>query len=142
MKLNVTPVFLFIIKLTLGTAFIYSSYHKIANPAGFAEHLYGFAFFPGFSINLLAITIPFVELVAGLSLLLGLFPRSALLIIIALLSGSVLMIGFNLLRGHLFDVNCLFFSSENLTLSNICLLVKNALMLGSGIYYLRNTTAS
>jgi putative oxidoreductase len=142
MKINYTPVLLFFIKLMLGTAFIYSAYYKIADPAGFARTLYGYAILPGFTINLLAISIPFVELVAGFSLLLGLYPRSALLIITAALSGSVLMMGFNLFREHPFDPGCCFFSGGNQVASNVCLLVKDLLMLVSGFYLLRNTTAS
>jgi len=142
MKNNYTTVLLFIIKLMLGITFIYASYHKIADPAGFAKILYGYEIFPGSSINILAITVPFVELVAGFSLILGLFPRSAVLIINALLSGFILIIGFNLLRGHQFDCGCFVFSSENQTASNIYLLIRDFLMLASGIYFLRNTTAS
>jgi len=142
MKSDYTPVFLFIIKLTLGITFIYVSFHRIADPAVFAGILYGYAVFPGFSINLLAITLPFVELVAGFSLILGLFPRSALFIINAVLSGFILIIGFNLFRGHGFDSGCFVFLSENQTASNVWLLITDSLMLASGIYFLRKTTAS
>ncbi|MBU2454399.1 MAG: DoxX family membrane protein, partial [Proteobacteria bacterium] len=98
-----TVILLFFIKLLLGITFIYASYHKIADPDGFAKIIYGYDIFPGFSINILAITIPFLELTAGFSLIFGLFPRSALLIINGLLLGFILVIGFNLLRGHQFD---------------------------------------
>ncbi|MCK5837507.1 MAG: DoxX family membrane protein, partial [Desulfobacula sp.] len=77
MKNNVSAVFVFIIKLVLGMTFIYASYHKIENPAGFAGILYGYGVFPGASINLIAMTLPFIELVAGFSLIMGLYPRSA-----------------------------------------------------------------
>jgi len=142
MKNDYTPVFLFIIKLTLGISFIYGSYHRIADPEGFAKILYGTAVFPGVCINILAISIPFVGLVAGFSLIMGLFPRSAVLIINATLSGFILIIGFNLLRGHQFDCGYFVFSSENQTASNIYLLITDFLMLASGIYFLRKTTAS
>jgi uncharacterized membrane protein YphA (DoxX/SURF4 family) len=134
MKNNYTPVLVFIIKLVLGITFIYASYHKIADPAGFAEILYGYAIFPGACINILAITIPFVELTAGFSLILGLFSKSALLLINTLLSGFILIIGFNLLRGHQFDCGCFSFSSQPQPASNIFLLIRDFLLLGSGIY--------
>lgn len=135
-------IVLFVIKLTLGITFIYASYHKIADPAEFAKILYGYAIFPGVSINILAITIPFVELIAGFSLILGMFPRSALLIINGLLLAFILLIGFNLLRGHQFDCGCFVFSNQPHTQSNIYLLIRDLLLLVSGIYLLKKTTAS
>jgi len=141
MKNNYMPTFFFVIRLVLGITFIIASFHKIADPAGFAKILYGYAIFPGFSINILAITIPFIELFAGFSLILGIFPRSALLIINALLSGFILVIGFNLLRGHQFDCGCFAFSRESQTVSNIYLLIRDIFLLVSGIYLWRKTTA-
>jgi len=127
MKDKYSPVLCFIIKLVLGITFIYASYHKIADPAEFARILYGYAIFPGFSINFLAIALPFIELVAGVSLILGLFSRSALLIINALLLGFIFVIGFNLLRGHQFDCGCFAFSSQNQTISTVVLLIRDFL---------------
>ncbi len=142
MKNNYLGIILFVIKLTLGITFIYASYHKIADPAQFAKIIYGYAIFPELSINILAITIPFVELIAGFSLILGVFPRSALLIINGFLLIFILMIGFNLLRGHEFDCGCFVFSNRPHALSNIYLLIRDFLLLISGIYLLKKTTAS
>ncbi|MBW2655193.1 MAG: DoxX family membrane protein, partial [Deltaproteobacteria bacterium] len=116
MKNNIHTVILFLIKLILGITFIYAAYHKIADPARFAKILYGYAIFPGFSINLLAISIPFIELIAGICLILNVLSRSALLLVNTLLLGFILMIGFNLLRGHQFDCGCFSFSSHPQTL--------------------------
>ena len=65
MKTDYTAPVLFLIKIVLGSTFIYASWHKIADPAGFATILYGYGLFPDLSINILAITIPFLEIVAG-----------------------------------------------------------------------------
>jgi len=139
MKNNIHTTILFLIKLILGITFIYAAYHKIADPARFAKILYGYAIFPGFSINLLAIFIPFIELVAGGCLIFNIVPRSALLLVNILLLGFVLMIGFNLLRGHQFDCGCFSFSNRPQTLSNIYLLIRDFLLLLSGIYLWRKT---
>lgn len=129
-----SELFHFIIRLTLGMTFIYASYHKIADPAGFAKIIYGYSVFPNTSINLLAIVIPFIELVAGFSLILKLYPRSALFIINGLLTGFVLLIGFNLLRGHQFDCGCFSVAGQNQIASSIDLLIRDILLLASGIY--------
>jgi uncharacterized membrane protein YphA (DoxX/SURF4 family) len=134
-----TSVILFFIRLVLGVTFIYASYHKIADPGTFAKIIYGYGVFPGFSINILAITIPFIELTAGFSLILGLFPRSALLIINALLLCFILVIGFNLLRGHEFDCGCFSFSNHSHRFANIDLLIRDMVMLGAGLYAWQKT---
>lgn len=142
MKSNQTIVLLFVIRLILSISFIYASYHKIQDPAGFARIIYGYAVFPDFSINLLAIIIPFLELVAGFCLLFNVLPKSAILIINGLLSGFILVISFNLLRGHEFDCGCFSFSSQSHPLSNVYLLIRDILMLTAGIIYWKKTTAS
>ena len=142
MKSNIiknNTILIFLIKLILGITFVYASWHKIADPAGFAKILYGYAIFPGFSINILAIIIPFMELIAGFSLVFGLFPRSALLIINALLLGFILSIGFNLLRGHTFACGC--FSSSSQDVSGVYTLIRNLLFLLLGIYMWVKTKA-
>ncbi len=142
MKNNYTAVSVFVIKIVLGITFIVAGYHKIADPAGFAGIIYGYDVFPGVSINLLAITIPFIELVAGFSLILGVYPRSALLIMNGLLSAFILVIGFNLLRGHQFDCGCFSFSGQSYTASNSSLLVRDVFLLGAGIYLWKKISAS
>lgn len=92
----------------LGATFIYASFHKISAPADFAKILYGYALLPGALINLIAIILPFVELVTGLALVLGVYPRSAALIICALLLMFIVILAINLLRGHEFDCGCFY----------------------------------
>ena len=49
------------VRWLLGGAFVYSSLHKIAEPAKFAKVVYGYKLFPALSINLIAIILPFPE---------------------------------------------------------------------------------
>jgi uncharacterized membrane protein YphA (DoxX/SURF4 family) len=90
----------------LGLTFIYASYDKILAPADFAKIVYGYDLFPSQIINLIAIVLPFVELVAGLALILGIYPRSAVLIINAMLIAFVIVLSINLIRGHEFNCGC------------------------------------
>ncbi|MBU1194636.1 MAG: DoxX family membrane protein [Proteobacteria bacterium] len=142
MRNNYIDFLAFIIKLILGISFIYASFHKIEDPQAFARILYGYDIFPDASINILAITVPFVELVCGFSLISGWFPRSALLTINVLLSLFIVLIGFNLIRGHQFDCGCFSFDSQNQTASNIFLLIRDAFMLAGGIFLYKRTKAS
>ncbi len=94
----------------LGITFIYASYYKILSPADFAKMVYGYNLFPEVLINLIAIVLPFVELISGLCLLLGIYPRSAALIINGLLLAFIIILIINIIRGYEFDCGC--FSAE------------------------------
>ena len=94
----------------LGVTFIYASYYKIMSPEDFAKVVYGYNFFPEVLIHLIAIILPFVELISGLSLLLGIYPRSAALIINGLLLAFIFILTINIIRGYEFDCGC--FSSK------------------------------
>lgn len=90
----------------LGLTFIYASYHKILVPADFAKIVYGYDLFPNGAINLIAIVLPFIELIAGLALILGIYPPSAALIINGMLVAFIIVLAINLIRGHEFDCGC------------------------------------
>jgi len=90
----------------LGVTFIYASYNKILAPADFAKIIYGYDLFPAASINLIAIIVPFMELVTGLALILGFYPRSAVLIVNGMLLVFIIALSINLIRGHEFDCGC------------------------------------
>jgi len=72
----------------------------------FAKMVYGYSLFPDVLINLIAIYLPFVELITGLSLILGIYPRSAALIINGLLLAFILILTINIVRGYEFDCGC------------------------------------
>ena len=122
------------IRLGLGLAFIWAAWHKILAPDQFAMILYGYGVFPGPAINLLAIGVPFVELVSGICLIFGIYRRSALVLINSMLSAFILIIGFNLIRGHQFDCGCFSFGDTKDTASAVGLLVRDFLMLGAGLF--------
>lgn len=90
----------------IGLIFIYAGYYKIIAPAEFAKMIYGYGLFPGELINLIAIVLPFIELFTGLMLIVGVWTRSAMLIINILLILFILLISINLIRGHQFDCGC------------------------------------
>jgi putative oxidoreductase len=90
----------------LGLTFIYASFHKIISPADFANIVYEYNLFPEIFINLIAIVIPFLELVAGFALIIGLYPRSAAIIINFLLLSFIAALAINLIRGYEFNCGC------------------------------------
>ncbi|MDD9304290.1 MAG: DoxX family membrane protein [Desulfobacter sp.] len=135
-------IIIFALRLVLGGTFIYASGHKIAAPDQFAKILYGYGVFPGKWINLMAICLPFVELLAGICLIAGRYKRSALIIINAMLLGFILLISFNLLRGYQFDCGCFSFGSTHDQSSAVGLLVRDLGVLGAGIWVWTRLTSS
>jgi len=115
-----------VLRWITGVSFIYASIHKIAAPAAFAKIIYGYYLFPDASINLIAVILPFVELAAGMALILGIYPRSAGLIVCTLLTLFSLAVSVNLLRGHQFDCGCFAFNREGISSSAKAVLVRNS----------------
>jgi uncharacterized membrane protein YphA (DoxX/SURF4 family) len=109
----------------LGLTFIYASFHKIVSPAEFAKIVYGYELFPAVFINLIAIIIPFLELITGLALVIGVYPRSAAIIINALLVAYLIVLTINLIRGHEFDCGCFASGQSGYTSSSEVTLVWN-----------------
>lgn len=97
-------------RVILGAVFIYAGAIKIIDPAGFALAVYNYHILPGRLVNITAIMLPWVEVIAGLSLVLGLWTPGGALIISGLLLTFTITMGFNLSRG--LDVSCGCFSSS------------------------------
>ena len=120
----------------LGATFIYASYSKIPAPAVFAKIIFGYDLFPGILINLFAIILPFVELIAGLALIMGFYPRSAALIINAMLLAFIISLSINIIRGHEFDCGCLAINASSPSTFSGQLLIRDFFYLALGFYVL------
>ena len=74
-----------VLRLLLGGFFVYASLDKIASPAAFAKVVYQWQVAGPVPSNLVAVTLPWIELVAGVLLIVGAFRREAALVIALLL---------------------------------------------------------
>lgn len=128
-----------ILRWMLGLVFIYASYHKIADPAAFAKIIYGYGLFPEKTINLIAIIVPFAELIAGLALIGGIYVRSAALIIEGMLLAFIVVISVNLIRGHEFDCGCFSFGETEHASSAMQLLIRDIIYFVLGLKPLLHT---
>jgi uncharacterized membrane protein YphA (DoxX/SURF4 family) len=73
------------LRLLLGAFFVFASLDKIVSPAGFARIVYQWQVAGPVPSNLVAATLPWVELLAGLLLIAGVWRREAALVIALLL---------------------------------------------------------
>lgn len=85
MTLLANPRVQLALRLLLGAFFVYASLDKIASPAGFARIVYQWQVVGPVPSNLAAVTLPWVELLAGLLLIVGVWRREAALVIALLL---------------------------------------------------------
>lgn len=97
-------------RLILGGVFIYASWDKILNPAAFAEAVFKYQLLPSQLINLMALILPWLELILGLLLLSGFWLSGAALGVNLLMIMFLSAIIFNTARG--LDIPCGCFSTE------------------------------
>ena len=94
------------VQLGLGAIFFIAALPKVADPPSFAHMIYNYRLVPGALVNALALTMPWVEILAGLALLLGFWRREAAIVVGLLVLVFIAAIGFNLARGHAVDCGC------------------------------------
>ena len=90
----------------LGFVFLASALPKIADPPGFAQALHGFQLLPEKALAPLALTLPWLELVLALALMVGAARRSAALLALSLLLTFSGALGWNLAQGRAVDCGC------------------------------------
>jgi putative oxidoreductase len=94
------------VQLALGAIFIVAALPKLTDPPSFAHMIYNYRILPGGLINISALTMPWIELLAGLALVLGVWKRPARWIITAMLVTFIIAISINLLRNNSIDCGC------------------------------------
>lgn len=131
-------------RLVLGGLFIYASLDKIAHPQAFAEIIANYSILPGSLVTLPALVLPWLELVAGLCLVSGLWVRSAALLLTLLLLVFILALGFNAARGVKLSCGC-FSTSATDTENAYVLILRDLLILIPGllvVFFHRERTGS
>lgn len=122
------------VRFILGGIFIYASVDKIIVPAHFAKIIYGYYLFPEYSINLIAIFLPYLELFSGIAIIMGIYPRSAAIILGGLLFFFSIAITINLIRGIEFDCGCFSVDEPGYLLSAKQLLLRDILLFTLSVY--------
>lgn len=128
------------IRLILGVTFIWASIDKIANPGGFAVSIYNYRMLPHETINLMAIVMPWLELVTGVLIITGILMRGSAFWIGVMLLVFIVALSSALARG--LDISCGCFSVEGGHGVDIGLLIRDILMfLGAVIVMFFGTSA-
>jgi cation diffusion facilitator family transporter len=98
------------LRLLLGAVFLYASYDKILHPAAFAQAIYNYQILPDGAVNLVALTLPWLELLLGLCLVAAFWLPGAMVLSTGLLTAFIGALVFNQMRG--LDVHCGCFVTE------------------------------
>jgi putative oxidoreductase len=106
MKILSNKYLLFIIRIVIAFIFIYAGAEKISNPDDFALSISNYRLLPNSSLNFFAITLPWIEIVAGILLLFGISVKENSAIIITMLSVFTIVIIISLFRGLNIDCGC------------------------------------
>ncbi len=94
-------------RFILGIVFIMASVEKITLPEVFAENISAYAILPTGLINIVALVIPWVELICGIFLVAGVSVRPSALVLSLLIVMFIIMLISALLRGLRIDCGCI-----------------------------------
>ncbi|WP_051694506.1 MauE/DoxX family redox-associated membrane protein [Desulfohalovibrio reitneri] len=122
-------------RMALGLLFIWASLDKIADPFAFARVIYNYQLVPDVLVNPIALGLPWIEMLCGVFLVLGLLRLGASLVVLLLMAVFMAALGYNLARG--LDVACGCFSLSPQDEANILTsLLRDAaiLALALGVY--------
>jgi uncharacterized membrane protein YphA (DoxX/SURF4 family) len=93
-------------QFVLAAFFVVAGVAKIADPPGFAHEIHNYRLVPAAAVSALALVLPWLELLAGVALFLGLWRRESAGLLAVLLVVFMGALGINLARGHPIDCGC------------------------------------
>lgn len=126
---------LFLYRVIVGFVFIYAGILKISDPVGFSDTINNYDLLPLSFVNFFAITLPWIEVVAGLFLLFGISVKENSLIISVMLVVFILAIVISLGRG--LNIECGCFGTSSGTKVGIIKLVENIILLTFSFFLIK-----
>jgi uncharacterized membrane protein YphA (DoxX/SURF4 family) len=98
------PLIVSLLRVALGAVFIVASLDKIQNPEAFATNIANYRILPYIFINGIAIVLPWLEVLTGAVLVLGVWTKASTVIVSGLLLAFSIAISQALARG--LDISC------------------------------------
>jgi len=113
-KILLSPKLNLIIRLVIGSVFIYAGFIKLIDPKSFAKVISQYDIVPDILLPAVAIGLPAAELLAGLGLVLNI--RGSLTVIFNLLVVFIMVLGYGIFNN--IDIDCGCFSNEEINARN------------------------
>ena len=123
--------FIRLCRIVIGLVMIAAALGKIGDPGSFAAQIHHYRLIPVGAENLLAIMLPWIELVAGLALVLGPYARSAAWLSAAMMVVFTLAVSLAVARG--LDIECGCFGTADATRVGGLKLAENILLTGAAL---------
>ena len=111
-------------QFVIGFVFLYAALAKIGDLSTFAFQIHNFRLAPVWAENLLAMTLPWIELIAGLSLILAIRPRAGGMVSTVLMGVFLLAVGTAVARG--LDIECGCFGTTDGTNVGLAKMAENS----------------
>lgn len=103
---NGFSIIVLIARILIGGILIYASIDKIYDPGGFARAIDNYHIIPFGFENIMAIILPWLELIVGLCLIFGLFIDGAAFLVIVMMVIFISAITFAILSGYNIECGC------------------------------------
>ena len=103
---NGLSIIVIIARILIGGILIYASVNKIADPGGFARAIDNYHLIPFGLENIMAIVLPWLELIVGICLIFGLFIDGAAFLVIVMMVIFIVAITFAILSGYNIECGC------------------------------------
>lgn len=100
------PILALVVRLVLGGIFIFAALDKIAEPDAFAKSINNYHLIPTVLLNIMALIMPWIELLAGIFLVIGVRLRASSALISGMLIVFLIAIISAIFRGYNIDCGC------------------------------------
>ena len=121
-----------IVRFILGTIFIAAGIPKILDTASFASVVYNYHLLPDIFINLFSITLPWLEVIIGIMLIIGIWLPGTVILYNLLMIVFISALVFNTARG--LDISCGCFSTDPGELIDIGTIFRDIIILCASMY--------
>lgn len=125
-----------LIRLIIGSVLIFAAIPKIIDPLDFAFNLAGYQLFPEFSLQYMAVFVPYLELLTGIFLIVGVYVRGALFLAIGMFVVFIFSLLYAIAQGV--DINCGCFGQVPGEKSNLWFRVAEDFIYITGLLYVAN----
>ena len=122
----------YLLRLALGALFVWAALAKIADVPGFVAEVHNFRIVPVALENIFAMTLPWIELVAGVALIVNIAPRSGLVVLGALLVVFFVAILLAIFRN--LDIACGCFGTTDASRTGWITLIRDVVFLGMAFF--------
>jgi len=126
-----SPMLVRVCRIGIGLVMLAAALGKIGDPGAFSTQIHHYRLVPVGAENLLAVLLPWVELLAGLSLVLGPHARSGAWLSAAMMAVFTLAVGTAVARG--LDIECGCFGTADASHVGGMKLAENLLLTGAAL---------